>query len=117
MPFKMTLRGAEKPDEKLQALVEKKCQKLKKHFTKVDSIHIVFSGEGSRLRADLAVQSGHFHGNASCEDTDFGRAFDRALKTVEKQISRRKEKIQTRKLAVGSAIKADRRKAAAKAAP
>ncbi|MCC5877375.1 MAG: ribosome-associated translation inhibitor RaiA [Candidatus Sumerlaeia bacterium] len=92
MPVMITCRNT-KLDDHLQGLVEKKSRNLKKYFDKVDKIEIVFSAEKHRRECEINVHAAPFSLTARAENATEGHAFDKALKTIQRQIRDRKNKM------------------------
>jgi ribosomal subunit interface protein len=96
MPVSITCRGT-KLSEQLTALVEKKCQNLKRYFDKVDRIDVVFTAEKHRRKCEIRVHAGHFDQTAIFENGEEGAAFDKALKAMQRQIKESKKRMIERK--------------------
>lgn len=92
MPVQITCRNA-KLDDHLQGLVEKKTRNLKKYFDKVDKIEVVFTGEKHRRECEINVHAAPFSLTAQSENATEGHAFDKALKSIQRQIRDRKNKM------------------------
>ncbi len=85
MPVQVTCRNLELP-KGLGEIVEKKSRKLKRFFDKVDRIEVIFTAEKFRRRCEIIVHAGPFNCTAIVENGNEGSAFDKALKSVERQI-------------------------------
>lgn len=92
MPVQITCRKT-KLDDHLQGLVEKKTRNLKKYFEKVDKIEVVFTAEKYRRVCEINVHAAPFSLVAQAENETEGHAFDKALKSVQRQIRDRKNKM------------------------
>ncbi len=91
MPVKITCRKLELSPE-LQDLFQKKAEKLKKYFDRVDKIDVVLTAEKHRRTCEITLHAGHFDCVAKSEHVDEGAAFDDALRSVQRQIKERKNK-------------------------
>ncbi len=96
MPVRITCRNLEITPE-LHDLIEKKAQKLKKFFTKVDRIDVILTAEKHRRKCEINVHAAPFDCTAECENGEEGSAFDKALKSAIRQIKESKDRMIVRK--------------------
>lgn len=92
MPVQITCRKT-KLDSHLQGLVEKKTRNLKKYFEKVDKIEVIFTAEKHRRVCEINVHAAPFSLAAQAENETEGHSFDKALKSIQRQIRDRKNKM------------------------
>ncbi len=91
MPVKITCRKLELAPE-LHELFQKKAEKLKKYFDRVDKIDVVLTAQKYRRICEITFHAGHFDCVAKAEAENEGGAFDEALRSVIRQIKERKNK-------------------------
>ncbi|MDX2175692.1 MAG: ribosome-associated translation inhibitor RaiA [Candidatus Sumerlaeia bacterium] len=94
MTLRITARNKMDVAPRMREVIAKKCERLGRHFDKVDQIEVVMQEEKFRFRVEILVSAGQFHGAALTEDDDLGRAFDNSYRRVQKQIARQKERKQ-----------------------
>ncbi len=92
MPVNITARNVSLPKH-FQEVVKKKARRLKKFFDKVDKIEVVFSQQKQTWRCEIDFHAAPFDCHISGENGNYGSAFDKALKTAERTIKNRKNRM------------------------
>lgn len=92
MPVSITLRNAELSEQNHE-LVSRKVRNLKRFFEKVDKIDVIFTGEKHRRACEILVSAGPIKAQASAENGTELAAFDKALKSIERQLKDNKMRI------------------------
>ncbi|MBS7304391.1 MAG: ribosome-associated translation inhibitor RaiA [Clostridiales bacterium] len=82
-----TIRG------NLEAIIDKKLQKLDKYFPEEPTAKVVLSGDGKRCRLELSINYNHQQFRAEVEGDTMYYNIDAALPKLERQIIKHKEKL------------------------
>jgi len=90
--IRITARNKMVVEPGFKELIQKKCDRLSRHFEKVECVEVIMQEEKFRFRVEILMQAGHFHAAALTEANDLGAAFDGSLKRVESQIARQAKK-------------------------
>ncbi len=96
MPVSITTRKME-ISEGLNNLVTEKIRKLKKYFDKVDNIEVVFTQEKLRTKCEITIYGVPFSSHAEAENGDERTAFEKALKSISRQVKDKKNRMVDRK--------------------
>ncbi len=84
--------------DSLRSYVDEKAGNLEKFYDRVQSVEVVFEQEAGRLRCELIATADHHATFVAKEALDDAYAsFDAAVKDVERQLTRHKEKHRNRK--------------------
>ena len=82
----------------LKAYTTEKASKLEKYYDRAQSADVVFDVEGSSHRCEIIVRADHHHTFVAKEEhADPFAALDTAVKDLERQLSRHKERFRNRK--------------------
>jgi putative sigma-54 modulation protein len=88
--------------EPLRAYVSEKTGKLDRYYDRLQSIEVVFDQEGTNHRCELIATADHHTTFVAKEShADAFACLDAAVKDVERQLTRHKEKFRNRKHLTG----------------
>lgn len=92
MEINVTFRHAESSNA-LTDHIQEKISRLSKYFIKPTMAHVTLNVEGSRHIAEITLSENHNIFNASERTHDMYLSVDRALRKIERQLKKYKEKI------------------------
>ena len=97
MRIKVSGRHIDIPDA-LKAYATEKAGKLERYYDRIESIEVVFGQEGVKHLCELLASADH-HTRFFAKEIhdDLFASLDAAVKDVERQLSRHKEKFRNRK--------------------
>ena len=89
-------------NEALKEYVTEKAGKLQKFYDRVQSVEVVFDQEGAKVRCELIAAADH-HTTFVAKEThaEAFASLDAAVRDVERQLTRHKEKFRNRKHMTG----------------
>ncbi|MBI5763621.1 MAG: ribosome-associated translation inhibitor RaiA [Planctomycetes bacterium] len=101
MRIKISGRHMEMADS-LKAYADEKAGHLNRFYDRLQSVEIIFDQEGGKVRCEMIATADH-HTTFVAKEThaDAFAAFDAAIKDVERQLTRHKEKHRNRKHLTG----------------
>ena len=91
--------------EAMQTYVEKKVERLERHFDHVTNVNVILGVEKTRQKAEATI---HITGNdifAEAEDENMYAAIDALIDKLDRQIKKHKEKVTNHHCAEGAAKK------------
>ena len=89
-------------DEALRSYAREKASKLQRYYDRVLSVDVVFDSEATKHRCEVIAKADH-HTTfiAKEEHTDAYASLDAAVRDLERQLNRHKEKFRNRKHSSG----------------
>ncbi len=101
--MRITVSGRHKDvSDRLQAYASDKAGKLERYYDRVQSVEVIFSVEGGRHECEVLATAGHHTVFVAKEENEDPYAsLDAAVKDLERQIRRHKEKFRNRKHPTG----------------
>src|SRR2546427_4254371 len=102
MRIKVSRRHLEVP-EPLRAYVTEKAGKLERFYDRIQSVEVIFDQEGTDHRCELIATADHHTTFIAKENhADAFACVDAAIRDVERQLTRHKEKHRNRKHLTGA---------------
>jgi len=77
----------------IDSKVKEKAEHLKKYFDGKIDVTWVCSVERDRHKSEVNVHAGNFHFHADAEDDNLYKTFDEVLHKIEKQVSKKSDKL------------------------
>ncbi len=102
--MRITVSGRRKDiSDKLKQYAEEKAGKLERYYDRVQSVEIVFDVDGNQHRCEAIAKADHHNVFVAKEEREepYG-ALDAALKDLERQLVKHKEKFRNRKHITGA---------------
>jgi putative sigma-54 modulation protein len=97
LQIEVTVRHASIADD-VKAYVEKKAERLLKHYDKIQAIRVVLDKTGAGLACEVIVVVEHMHELVAHElGDDLLKAVDLTVDRLERQLTEHKERIRNRK--------------------
>jgi putative sigma-54 modulation protein len=81
----------------MRQYVENKLDRLERHFDKITNIHVIFSIEKQRQRAEATIRTSQGEVFADAESEDLYAAIDMLTDKLDRQLIKKKEKQVDRK--------------------
>jgi putative sigma-54 modulation protein len=89
-------------DEALRSYASEKASKLQRYYDRVQSVDVVFDSEASSHRCEVIAKADHHMTFVAKEEhADPTASLDAALRDLERQLTRHKEKFRNRKHSSG----------------
>jgi putative sigma-54 modulation protein len=89
-------------DEALKTYAEEKADRLQRYYDRLQSVEIVFDVEADKHRCEVIAKADHHTSFVAREEhTDALASLDAAVRDLERQIKRHKEKFRNRKHLTG----------------
>jgi len=91
-------------DEALRSYASEKASKLQRYYDRVQSVDVVFDSEATRHRCEVIARADHHMTFVAKEEhPDAYASLDAAVRDLERQLNRHKEKFRNRKHSCGRA--------------
>jgi len=80
-------------DDTLRSYVEKKLERIRRYYSKVHGIEVIFTDEKTTYTCEIEVIAPPMHVIATAEDKEIRASFDKAQKVVERNLKREKTRM------------------------